>query len=107
MSKQKFWNWNDRSELVLDGVIASESWYGDEVTPQLFRDELAEHNGDLTIVINSPGGDVFAGVAIYNARSEEHTTELQSREKNVCRLLPEKKKETCSTSRATRASALA
>ena len=67
MSKQKFWNFNDSSELVLDGVIASESWYGDEVTPQLFRDELAQHNGDLTIVINSPGGDVFAGVAIYNA----------------------------------------
>src|SRR5690606_10474465 len=77
MSKQKFWNWNDRSELVLDGVIASESWYGDEVTPQLFRDELAEHNGDLTIVINSPGGDVFAGVAIYNAiknRNDGHVT---------------------------------
>ena len=77
MSKQKFWNWNDSSELVLDGVIASESWYGDEVTPQLFRDELAEHNGDLTIVINSPGGDVFAGVAIYNAiknRNDGHVT---------------------------------
>lgn len=77
MSKQKFWNWNDRSELVLDGVIASESWYGDEVTPQLFRDELATHNGDLTIVINSPGGDVFAGVAIYNAlknRNDGHVT---------------------------------
>ena len=77
MSKQKFWNWNDSSELVLDGVIASESWYGDEVTPQLFRDELAEHHGDLTIVINSPGGDVFAGVAIYNAiknRNDGHVT---------------------------------
>lgn len=77
MSKQKFWNWNDSSELVLDGVIASESWYGDEVTPQLFRDELAQHNGDLTIVINSPGGDVFAGVTIYNAiknRNDGHVT---------------------------------
>src|SRR5690606_39942457 len=28
----------------------------------------------------------------YVARSEEHTSELQSREKLVCRLLPEKKK---------------
>lgn len=77
MSKQKFWNWNDSSELVLDGVIASESWYGDEVTPQLFRGELAEHHGDLTVVINSPGGDVFAGVAIYNAiknRNDGHVT---------------------------------
>src|SRR5690606_40060389 len=28
-------------------------------------------------------------------RSEEHTSELQSRETLVCRLLPEKKKRTC------------
>lgn len=67
MSKLKFWNWNDSSELIIDGVISSDSWYGDEVTPQLLRDELAEHRGDLTVVINSPGGDVFAGVAMYNA----------------------------------------
>src|SRR5690606_42149181 len=34
---------------------------------------------------------VFAG-ALYGARSEEHTSELQSRENLVCRLLLEKKK---------------
>ena len=87
MSKQKFWNWNDSSELVLDGVIASESWYGDEVTPQLFRDELAERNGDLTIVINSPGGDVFAGVAIYNAIKNRNDGHVTVRVDGVARVL--------------------
>src|SRR3712207_8295186 len=35
-----------------------------------------------------------ADVAMYRARSEEHTSELQSRQYLVCRLLLEKKKTT-------------
>lgn len=70
MSKQ-FWkfanNETNGHELILEGVIASESWFGDEVTPQQFRDELKEVSGNLTVRINSPGGDVFAGMAIMNA----------------------------------------
>ncbi len=73
---KQFWKWakdevsTDKSELILDGVIASESWYDDEVTPKLFRDELNRHPGNVTVRINSPGGDVFAGVSIYNALVE-------------------------------------
>lgn len=69
----KFWKWakdevsSNGSELIIDGVIASESWWGDEVTPAEFRSELANHSGPISVRINSPGGDVFAGVAIYNA----------------------------------------
>jgi len=68
----KFWNFQNAvegngSELILDGVIASESWWGDEVTPAEFRNELKQHTGNMTVIINSPGGDVFAGVSIYNA----------------------------------------
>lgn len=70
----KFWNWDVKAtgenELVLDGVIASESWWDDEVTPKMFRDELEQHKGNITVRINSPGGDVFAGVAIYNMLNE-------------------------------------
>ena len=44
--------------LVLNGIIAEESWWGDEVTPGLFKDELSNYKGDLTVWINSPGGDV-------------------------------------------------
>lgn len=69
----KFWNWakaETGSELILEGVIASDSWYEDDVTPKLFRDELAQHPGAVTVRINSPGGDVSAGVSIYNMLNE-------------------------------------
>ena len=67
--KRKFWNWirnEDESvpdmerTLFLNGMISDETWYGDEVTPQLFKDELNAGNGNITVWINSPGGDVFA-----------------------------------------------
>lgn len=56
--------------LTLDGVIAEESWYGDEVTPQLFQADLKKCKGDITVYINSPGGDVFAATQIYTALKE-------------------------------------
>ena len=71
MKKRKFWNWvrdADTGErtLVLNGQIAEDSWFGDEVTPVIFRDELMKCEGDITVWINSPGGDVFAAAQIYN-----------------------------------------
>ena len=39
---KKFWNWIKNEEgrtLFLNGVISEETWYGDEVTPQIFKDE--------------------------------------------------------------------
>lgn len=36
------------------------------MTPQLFKDELNSDSGDITVWINSPGGDVFAAAQIYN-----------------------------------------
>lgn len=69
--KRKFWNWvrneNDESRtLFLNGEISDETWYGDEVTPKLFKEELQSGEGDITVWINSPGGDVFAAAQIYN-----------------------------------------
>lgn len=73
--KRKFWNWirnEDESvpdmerTLFLNGMISDETWYGDEVTPQLFKDELNAGSGNITVWINSPGGDVFAAAQIYN-----------------------------------------
>ena len=71
MKKRKFWNWvrdSDTGErtLVLNGQIAENSWFGDEVTPAIFRDELMKGEGNITVWINSPGGDVFAAAQIYN-----------------------------------------
>ena len=68
---KRFWNWSDEAnELRLTGAIASDNWYGDEVTPKLFRDELDKHPGDVTVYINSPGGDVFAASEIYTMLME-------------------------------------
>jgi len=72
---QKFWNWETASEgarvLRLDGVIAEEGWYDDEVTPVLFREELDAGNGsDIVVWINSVGGDCVAAAQIYNMLSE-------------------------------------
>ena len=51
--------------LHLNGTIAEESWFDDEVTPQLFKDELFAGEGDITVWINSPGGDCIAASQIY------------------------------------------
>jgi ATP-dependent Clp protease protease subunit len=72
---RKFWNWVRNEEpdsfgsertIYLDGEISDETWYGDEVTPKLFKDELNAGDGNITLWINSPGGDVFAAAQIYN-----------------------------------------
>jgi ATP-dependent Clp protease protease subunit len=52
--------------LFLNGTIAEESWFDDDVTPQLFKEELNSGSGDITVWINSPGGDCVAAAQIYN-----------------------------------------
>lgn len=68
--KRKFWNWvrneGEPAVLVLNGEISDETWYGDEVTPKLFRADLEKCQGNISVWINSPGGDVFAAAQIYN-----------------------------------------
>ena len=78
MKNKKFWNWKSRKTLnqaneevaervlELHGTIAEESWFDDDVTPQLFKDELNAGSGDITVWINSPGGDCVAAAQIYN-----------------------------------------
>lgn len=72
MKIKKFWNFKAKDdktgELLIYGEIASSTWWGDEVTPKQFKEEL-DALGDietLNVFINSPGGDVFAGQAIYS-----------------------------------------
>lgn len=73
--KRKFWNWiKNETEgtrtLFLTGEISDETWWGDEVTPKIFKDELMSGEGDIILWINSPGGDVFAASQIYNMLME-------------------------------------
>ena len=72
MKQKKFWNWVNQEEsgsedrvLELYGTIAEESWFDDEITPQMFKNELFGGNGPVTIWINSPGGDCIAASQIY------------------------------------------
>ena len=67
---KKFWNFiqnehTSETELLFNGPISEDTWWGDEVTPALFRDELSKVSGNLTVWLNSPGGDVFAASQIY------------------------------------------
>ena len=78
---KKFWKWTHypsgktlnqtqtetaERTLFLNGTIAEESWFDDDVTPQLFKEELFSGSGDITLWINSPGGDCVAAAQIYN-----------------------------------------
>lgn len=79
---KKFWNWKNQTVqdsktdeettervLELNGTIAEDSWFDDDVTPQLFKEELNAGSGDITVWINSPGGDCVAAAQIYNMLS--------------------------------------
>jgi len=72
---KKFWKWTNQAStetalesrtLFLNGTIAEESWFDDDITPQLFKEELMLGSGDITVWINSPGGDCVAAAQIYN-----------------------------------------
>lgn len=68
MSKKHFWNWTkntDENILHLNGTIAEESWFEDDITPALFRAELEKCSAPITVYINSPGGDCVAAAQIY------------------------------------------
>ncbi len=72
---QKFWNWvsnkdTDTRMLFIEGEIASQSWWGDEITPKLFKAELDQGKNDIDVYINSPGGDCIAASQIYTMLME-------------------------------------
>ena len=75
---EKFWKWtnpkiknqDDGEEpqarvLEFYGTIAEESWFDDDITPAMFKDELFAATGPVIIWINSPGGDCIAASQIY------------------------------------------
>lgn len=85
----KFWNFNkvkneedntDHVELRIDGPIMDDDeswiyeWFGIPcASPNVFRSELSQYKGqDITVWIDSCGGDVFAASGIYNALKEHN-----------------------------------
>jgi ATP-dependent protease ClpP protease subunit len=53
------------NEILIYSDIG-EDFFGDGVTAKLIKAELDKAEGDITVRINSYGGDVFEGVAIHN-----------------------------------------
>ena len=81
-AKQKFWTIRaakdnpKAGEVLLYGYISNTSWWGDEVTPKQFAEDL-KALGDvdtITVFINSGGGDVFAAQAIYSQLKRHKAT---------------------------------
>ncbi|MBO4506887.1 MAG: Clp protease ClpP [Lachnospiraceae bacterium] len=74
----RFWNWIDQQTedgqpervLEINGTIAEESWFDDEITPEMFKSELNSGEGDIVVYINSPGGDCIAASRIYTMLME-------------------------------------
>ena len=67
---RKFWNWKNQDGeaervLELDGTIADSSWFEDDITAQMFKEELYSGSGAIMVWINSPGGDCVAASQIY------------------------------------------
>lgn len=78
----RFWNFkpgadNQSPELILYGDISKKSWWGDEITPKKFSDELMALGDveEIVVRINSSGGDVFAAFAIYT-RLKDHKARI-------------------------------
>lgn len=46
--------------LRINGFIAENSWFDDDISPKEFKSELDKCTGNIKVWINSPGGDVFA-----------------------------------------------
>lgn len=86
---KKFWQFRNQAagsaELLLYGDISDSSWWGDEVTPKTFADELNALGAltSLTVRINSGGGDVFAAQTIGNLL-EQHTAQVTARIDGLC-----------------------
>lgn len=65
---KRFWNWKqngDQRQLAISGVIAPDSWVHDDVSPQVFQDELNESQDTIDLWLNSPGGDCTAASQFY------------------------------------------
>lgn len=58
---------DDKYVLYLSGTVDRGGWwYSGEINAKSVRDELEGVEQDIVIRLNSPGGDVFEGIEIYN-----------------------------------------
>lgn len=66
-----FWSFqsnnNTRDLYILKEIASEESWWSDVISAKRFISQLNSGSGDVVVWIDSPGGDSFAGAAIYEA----------------------------------------
>lgn len=62
---KRFWNWSGPQNQRVLTINGTDSWVDDEVTPQVFQDELSQGKGPIDLWLNSPGGDCVAASRIY------------------------------------------
>ncbi|WP_010271366.1 head maturation protease, ClpP-related [Paenibacillus senegalensis] len=60
---------DDTTEITIYGLIGD--WWGESVSASDIDNVIKDAKGDLLINLNSPGGDAFDGIAIYN-RLKKH-----------------------------------
>lgn len=68
----RFWNFTRNEEggctlEIFHEIAKEDSWWRNVSSSNAFRSELNECSGPLRVLINSPGGDVFAGADMYTA----------------------------------------
>ena len=69
------------TELTIYGVIG-DSWWEDSISASDIDGALKNATGDILIYLNSPGGDAFDGIAIYNRlinHKEKHKAKVTVR----------------------------
>lgn len=77
----RFWNFRNDEKEPEDGVldvrgvlVADDGWFVDDaISAREFREQLAKYR-NVTVIINSPGGDVMAGAEMYSALKEHSTS---------------------------------
>lgn len=85
----KFWKWTKdlaKNVLRIDGVISD--WKVDDddslTTPKEFRNELNSCKGNIELIINSPGGNVFSAAEIYSMLKEYDKGEITAKIPAFC-----------------------
>ena len=76
---KKFWKWKNQAErtLFLNGTIAEESWFDDDVTPQLFKEELMGGSGDITVWM------LYSKAAVVNSLMDKIAAKCRTKPKKI------------------------
>lgn len=83
---------NGSVEIIIFGDITRYAWeeYGETDAPMIYQKLKADENADVTVRINSGGGSVFEGVAIYNLLKEHKgkvTTRIEGQAGSIASLI--------------------